>query len=102
VTSEKCAEAGRRACETLVERLKPIYEGLTKAHDEEFKKSGKRREITWEDLCKAAVGASVNLTAEVCLFFFWFVPSAHDVLCPSFFFHTPNRVVIEVSQVNPP
>jgi len=59
--SEGVAEAARRASATLIERLKPV---LQKCKDKK-KEEGKENEtVTWEELCGAAKGASVNLSAQ--------------------------------------
>jgi len=57
--SEGSAEATRLACEELVARLKPIVAGIEQKRQE----SKSDKEITWPEVCAAANGASVNLSA---------------------------------------
>jgi xanthine dehydrogenase molybdopterin-binding subunit B len=64
--SEGSAEAARRACNTLVERMKPVLVGLKKSEETKVAATpGKTPEqITWEALAAAAKGASIDLSAS--------------------------------------
>lgn len=59
--SEGTAEAARRCCATLVERLKPVL-GHLQAMGEGKEEGKEAAPITWAQLCAAAKGASVNLS----------------------------------------
>eukprot|EP00013_Stygamoeba_regulata_P024409 CAMPEP_0177646408 /NCGR_PEP_ID=MMETSP0447-20121125/9759_1 /TAXON_ID=0 /ORGANISM="Stygamoeba regulata, Strain BSH-02190019" /LENGTH=1301 /DNA_ID=CAMNT_0019148941 /DNA_START=93 /DNA_END=3998 /DNA_ORIENTATION=+ len=60
--SEGAAEASRLACKILVERLKPVLKGIQsekeKKGDENF------LTVTWPELCAAAKGQSIDLSAH--------------------------------------
>jgi len=70
--SEATVQAVRTACQTLVNRLKQIQELLIKDAEEKAKKEsetpsteGKQaQKLTWEGLCAAADGKSVDLQAK--------------------------------------
>jgi xanthine dehydrogenase molybdopterin-binding subunit B len=44
--------------------MKPVYDALVKQRDDEEKKSGTRKDITWDSLIAACAGASIDLSAE--------------------------------------